>query len=135
MGHSILKTNNPDYPAILHYYDTWDLNPFGSMTVLPKSIRNFEVSKLIPGAKPFTLDGYAKMNKSQYDEYLNMINTKEGWDKLTPNRYGGNRPLLIVGGAGLGLTATPFAVNAGKSAIDWIDEKIKGQSNETGHQR
>lgn len=135
MGHSILKTNDAEYPAILHYYDTWDLQPFNSMTLLPKSIRNFEVSKMIPGAKPFTLDGYAKMNKSQYNEYLNMINTKEGWDKLTPNRYGGNMPLLVPAAAGLGLAATPFAIDMGEDVINWVDEKIKSWSNETGHQR
>lgn len=117
MGHSVLSTTNSEFPGILHYYDTWDLQPFRSMSLLPKRVREFEVSSILPGAKPFTFEGYAPMSKKAYEEYQHAIKSKEGWDKLVPNDYGGNAALI---GVGLGLTAAPAATYGMLEGSKWL---------------
>jgi hypothetical protein len=65
------KFISPDGKNIM-YRDVWDLQPFSRLTSeelptkLGESVRNFEVSSLIPGAKPFVSEGKLADIKTKY---------------------------------------------------------------------
>jgi hypothetical protein len=65
------KFISPDGKNIM-YRDVWDLQPFSRLTSeelptkLGESVRNFEASSLIPGAKPFVSEGKLADIKTKY---------------------------------------------------------------------
>lgn len=58
----------------LQMEDVFDLQPLESIKWLPKSIRNIEVSRLIPGAKPFTVKFSTHNSHMTPEEFINAKN-------------------------------------------------------------
>jgi hypothetical protein len=74
------KFISPDGKSIM-YRDVWDVQPFSRFTPeelptkLGEAVRNFEVSSLIPGAKPFVSEGKLADIKTKYypaESYRNI---------------------------------------------------------------
>ena len=81
------KFVSPDGKNIM-YRDVWDLQPFSRLNSrelptdrLGNAIRNFEVSSLIPGAKPFVSEGKLADIKTKYYPTIPYKNIKNRFDR------------------------------------------------------
>jgi len=71
----------------LQMEDVFDLQPLESIKWLPKSIRNIEVSRLIPGAKPFTVKFSTHNSRMSPEEFINAKNKYKVSDRELNTYY------------------------------------------------
>lgn len=71
----------------LQMEDVFDLQPLQSIKWLPKSIRNIEVSRLVPGAKPFTVKFSTHNRHMTPEEFINAKNKYKVSDEELDRYY------------------------------------------------
>ena len=72
---------SPDQKSLM-YRDVWDLQPFKSKEKLPEFIRNFEISSVIPDAKPFVSEGKLADIKIKYPKADSYTNTRQRFNDV-----------------------------------------------------
>lgn len=111
----------------LKFKDVYDLQPFNSSRYMPKFMRDFEVSNLIPGAKPFTLEGSIDISDYYIPEvYKELLNRGIGGigPKVTEatgaayNSLSGAQKITLGAAAGF-----PFASYYGVKKLDEYNAK------------